>query len=88
MKRYSCRQCRTGWVPGQVKTFDPDCPGCNQKKADGLRTGHEPLPVSQALNRRPKLDQAQFERNGKRYQASRAARKANCMRITAPREAA
>jgi hypothetical protein len=42
VKRYSCKQCRTGHVPGTPKTFDPDCPGCRQKLAAGLRTGNEP----------------------------------------------
>jgi len=39
-----CRQCITGWAPGQARTFDPKCEGCAEKLAKGLRTGQEPLP--------------------------------------------
>jgi hypothetical protein len=41
---YLCRQCVTGIMPGQVKTFDPRCEGCADKLARGLRTGKEPFP--------------------------------------------
>lgn len=39
-----CRQCRTGTVPGEEKTFLPSCPGCQEKRAKGTRTGKEPRP--------------------------------------------
>ena len=87
MKRYSCRQCRLGYVPDLVKTFDPECPGCRKKLADGLRTGHEPHPSTQSLSGKGKVDAATFEREGKRIRAVVAGRKAYGMRITAPRAA-
>lgn len=39
-----CRPCETGLGPGQIKTYDPDCAGCFEKRAKGQRTGYEPHP--------------------------------------------
>jgi hypothetical protein len=41
---WRCMQCKGGLDPGTVKTFDPRCGGCQEKKVLGLRTGNEPRP--------------------------------------------
>jgi hypothetical protein len=45
LKADRCGQCRTGWVPGTSKLFDPHCAGCLEKLATGARTGNEPRPT-------------------------------------------
>lgn len=55
-----CRQCRTGYVPGEVKTFTSGCPGCQRKLAAGLRTGKEPLPVAYGTHGAPRLSEERF----------------------------
>jgi len=45
LKSVNCIQCTAGLVPGDTKTFDPRCRGCQKKLATGLRTGKEPPPV-------------------------------------------
>ena len=45
LKSVNCTQCTAGLVPGDTKTFDPRCRGCQKKLATGLRTGKEPMPV-------------------------------------------
>jgi hypothetical protein len=40
-----CQECKSGWVPGTPKTYSPNCRGCVEKKAAGLRTGDEPPPL-------------------------------------------
>lgn len=44
LKGATCSQCISGWAPDTPKTFDPNCKGCLEKKAIGLRTGDEPHP--------------------------------------------
>lgn len=44
LKTHDCHQCTSGWVPDRVKTFDPNCAGCQRKLKSGLRTGLEPRP--------------------------------------------
>jgi hypothetical protein len=63
-----CTQCRQGHVPGTEKTFDPRCPRCLEKLAEGLRTGLEPLP-RKGMQRRPGFDP---ERLRKQHEARRA----------------
>jgi len=40
-----CNQCRLGLAYGELKTFDPRCKRCAEKKALGWRTGDEPRPA-------------------------------------------
>ena len=46
LKHHLCFQCQSGIVPGQAKTFEPSCAGCQEKLAKGLRTGNEPRPMA------------------------------------------
>jgi hypothetical protein len=68
LNHHLCFQCISGIVPGQVKTFDPTCEGCQKKLADGLRTGLEPRPVS-------KGSRNGMANVGSGYNPARAARK-------------
>ncbi|CAB4131481.1 hypothetical protein UFOVP276_220 [uncultured Caudovirales phage] len=38
-----CRPCLSGRAPESAPTFNPNCPGCQAKKASGKRTGNEPM---------------------------------------------
>jgi hypothetical protein len=49
LKLHDCTQCRHGIAPGEAKTFDPGCRGCQRKLAAGLRTGNEPRPVKNPM---------------------------------------
>lgn len=42
VKGRKCSQCRKGLGYGEKPTFADWCPGCQAKKAAGLRTGNEP----------------------------------------------
>jgi hypothetical protein len=66
-----CRQCQTGLAPGQEKTFHPDCSGCQDKLARGLRTGTEPRPVS--FTDRVRKPAAEFTAQVQRLAQERAA---------------
>lgn len=57
-----CTQCRSGWAPGDKKTFSKNCPGCQRKLAAGLRTGLEPAPIP-LTKRAKRLTPEAFERD-------------------------
>ena len=58
LKLHKCYQCATGWIPGQVKTFEPECAGCQKKLKAGLRTGKEPRPPSPGNQGKKRLSPA------------------------------
>jgi len=74
MRAHNCWQCTSGWVPGTPKTFAPWCRGCQDKKAAGLRTGAEPVPL--------KYGRKHYD-NAKRFHADLEGRKR--ARVVLPR---
>lgn len=79
----TCRQCVIGVAPNTVKTFDPECPGCQQKLSDGLRTGNEPAPWTQSLRRKPR--DPRFAENVERVKRARRAQFKDMLEHPAPR---
>jgi hypothetical protein len=63
-----CEQCKRGIGPWVIKTYDPNCPGCRDKKEKGLRTGNEPLPLAGA-----KMTMRNYSRNAWKLRQVRVA---------------
>lgn len=79
-----CRQCRTGWTRGQVRTFHPDCPGCQRKRREGLRTGKEPHPRDIRVDGRVRVAPEQFAKVVAKARGVRAAMRARYSTIPIP----
>lgn len=67
-----CSQCVRGCAPGDRKTFNPDCPGCQEKLRLGLRTGLEGRGIFGPPRRR--TDETRFAALQARMRAQRQAR--------------
>jgi hypothetical protein len=69
-----CRQCVSGWVPGTPKTFHPGCKRCQEKLANGQRTGQEPFPEYIPNARMKKLSLDEFRSYRDRLDKARGAK--------------
>lgn len=68
---------RSGFEPGQQKTFEPSCPVCQQLLADGKRDGTEPRPKNvpgRVKLHGPRMTDETFARRAGQREAERAAR--------------
>lgn len=79
-----CRQCRGGWAPPQVHTFNPACPGCRRKKREGRRTGDEPHPRDIRPDGRVRIAPAKFEKVVTKARGVRAAMRERYSQLPIP----
>ena len=84
MKKTKCRQCITGWAIGTPKTFDPWCPGCQEKLALGQRTGKEPMAMRFASHA-PKMTGQAYHALGVKMRAVHRGRAAHYAAMMEPR---